>query len=222
MGATGMKLLRNLKTLSVLILFALVPPAAAQTEAAQLAAVEQSFLAYKSAILTSDGAAAADLVTGGSHDYYRGLADKALTLDRQELHEIHLGDRLNAMLLRHSLKAEKLRSMSGEEVVAYAVDHGWIGREGADRLQLGGYVLEGDTASGSILRPDGQASAYTMDFVKEDGRWLLDLVALVELTRTAFEYTVEQTGLSEDDFVILMLEHATGRKPGPDIWSPPL
>lgn len=209
--------MRSLLTLSLLLLFALVPPAAAETEA-----VQESFLAYKSAVIAADGAAAADLVTEESHDHYRSLADKALTLDRAALLEIHLGDRLNAMLLRHSLTPEELRSMSGEEVTAYAFDHGWIGKEGADQLQLGNYVVEGDTASGTILRPDGEASAYKMEFVKEDGRWLLDLVALVELTRTAFEYTVEQTGLSEDDFVMLMLEHVTGRKPGPDIWSPPL
>ena len=43
----------------------------------------------------------------------------------------------------------------------------------------------------------------------------------MQLTRTAFEYAVQQSGLPEDDFVLLMLEQGTGRKPGPDIWSPP-
>jgi hypothetical protein len=44
----------------------------------------------------------------------------------------------------------------------------------------------------------------------------------MELTRAAFDFAVQQSGLSEDEFVVLMLEAGTGRKPGPDIWSPPL
>ncbi|WP_340119067.1 hypothetical protein [Pelagibius sp. 7325] len=210
--------MRSLPVLLLLMLLGLPLPAAAESHTS---GVQESFLAYKAAILASDGEAVADLVTQESRDYYRKLADQALTLDREALHKIHLSDRLNAMLLRHSLEPEQLESMSGGAVVSYAVDRGWIGRGGADQLQLGHYQVDGDRASGSILRPDGEASPFKMEFEKEEGRWLLDLVALTQLTRAAFEYSVQQTGLSEDEFVVLMLEHASGRKPGPEIWSPP-
>jgi hypothetical protein len=208
--------LRSLPVLLLLVLMGLPMAAAADTDD-----VKESFLAYKTAILESDGEAVADLVTQESRDYYRKLADQALTLDREALHNVHLTDRLNALLLRHSLERKELESMSGAQVVSYAAGHGWIGKEGAEQLQLGDFQVEGDHASGSILRMDGEASPYKMEFIKEEGRWLLDLVALMDLTRTAFEYSVKQAGLTEDDFVILMLEYLTGRKPGPDIWSPP-
>jgi len=211
--------MRSLPVLLLLILLGLPLPAAAD---GNTSGVQESFLAYKTAILASDGEAVAELVTQESRDHYRKLAAQALPLDREALHKIHLSDRLNAMLLRHSLKPEQLESMSGGAVVSYAVDRGWIDRGGADQLQLGHYQVNGDHASGSILRPDGEASPFKMEFVKEEGRWLLDLVALMNLTRAAFDFAVQQSGLSEDDFVILMLEAGTGRKPGPDIWSPPL
>ena len=205
---------------SVLAFALLLLPGAAAAEAVD--DVKQSFLAYKTAIIAADGEAAAEVVTEGSHDYFRKLADQALTLDREGLHDINLGDRVYSMLLRHSLDRSQLESMSGEDVVSYAVDEGWIGRENAGQLQLGNYEVEGETASGTILRPDGGATTFKMEFVKEDGRWLLDLVALMNLTRAAFDFAVQQSGLSEDEFVVLMLEAGTGRKPGPDIWSPPL
>jgi len=212
----SMTTLRSLPVLLLVILATLPLPAAAHTDD-----VNESFLAYKAAIMESNGEAVADLVTQESRDYYRKLADQALTLDREALHKVHLTDRLNALLLRHSLEPKALESMSGAEVVSYAAGHGWIGKEGAEQLRLGNYQVEGDHASGSILRVDGEASPYKMEFVKEEGRWLLDLVALMDLTRAAFEHSVKQAGLTEDDFVILMLEYLTGRKPGPDIWSPP-
>lgn len=207
-----------MRRLSVfLFLFVLAHPAAAEP----VDDVKESFVAYKSAILEADGEAAAGVVTQGSRDYFRNLADQALTLDRAGLHEIHLSDRLYALLLRHNLDRGTLQDMSGGDVVSYAVDNGWIGRNGASQLRLGDYKVEGDRASGTILRPDGVKSSFKMEFVREGGRWLLDLVALMNLTRTAFEYAVQQSGLSEDEFVLLMLEQGTGRKPGPEIWSPP-
>src|SRR3546814_4519060 len=80
------------------------------------------------------------------------LADQALTLDRDGLHGIHLSDRIYALLLRHTLQPAALEGMSGGEVVAYAVGAGWIGRDGANRLELGDYRIEGDAASGTILQ----------------------------------------------------------------------
>ncbi|HEY9548921.1 MAG TPA: hypothetical protein VIR45_05420 [Kiloniellaceae bacterium] len=207
--------MRSLRFLLTLILLAGPLPAAASVDA-----VKESFRAYKMAILQSDGAAAARAVTQDSHVYFKGLADQALTLDRDGLHGIHLSDRIYALLLRHTLQPAALEGMSGGEVVAYAVGAGWIGREGANRLELGDYRIEGDAASGTILHPDGSATEFTIAFAQEEGRWRLDLVALMELTRAACEYSQQQSGLSEDDFVLAMLEHVSGRKPGPDIWSP--
>lgn len=208
--------MRRLSVLLFLVSLGLPFPAAA----APVDDVRESFIAYKSAIIEADGEAAAAVVTQNSRDYFRMLADQALTLDRAGLHQIHLTDRLYAMLLRHSLDRTTLEKMSGSDVVSYAVDEGWIGRNGASQLRLGHYEVDGDHASGTILRPDGLKSSFKMEFVREGGKWLLDLVALMKLTRTAFEYAVQQSGLSEDEFVILMLEQGSGRKPGPDIWNP--
>lgn len=209
--------MRNLHFLLPFVLLAAPLPAAG----APADEVKESFRAYKTAILASDGAAVADVVTQESRDYFRTLADQALTLDREGLHQIHLSDRIYALLLRHNLEPAALERMSGAEVVSHAVDAGWIGREGADKLELGNYQVEGDVASGTILRPEGGETAFKIAFARQEGRWRLDLVALMKLTRVAFDYSLQQSGLSEDDFVLLMLEDVTGRKPGPEIWSPP-
>jgi hypothetical protein len=183
--------------------------------------VQESFRSYKTAILQSDGKAAAQVVTQESRDYFRGLADQALTSNSDALHRIHLSDRIYALLLRHDVAPAALQRMSGAEVVSHAVEQGWIGREGADGLALGSYEVMGNIASGTILRPDGSETAFKMGFVMQDGRWRLDLVALMDLTRAAFEFALQQSGLEEDAFVLAMLEQVTGRKPGPEIWTPP-
>jgi hypothetical protein len=209
--------MRSLRFLCLLLFLAATGPLAA----APLDDVKQSFRDYKTAILTSNGDAAAEVVTRASREYFRKLADHALTLDRDGLHAIHLSDRIYTLLLRQSLERAELERMSGSDLVSLAVDEGWIGKNGASRLELGNYQVEGDAATGTILRPDGGETPFQIAFARENGRWLLDLAALMNLTRTAFEYSVQQSGLSEDEYVLLILEQGTGRKPGPAIWSPP-
>jgi hypothetical protein len=209
--------MRSLRFLLPFALLATPLPAAA----APADEVKESFRAYKTAILASDGAAAADVVTQESRDYFRGLADQALTSNSDALHRIHLSDRIYTLLLRHDVAPAVLQRMNGAEVVSHAVEQGWIGREGADGLALGNYEVMGNIASGTILRPDGSETAFKMGFVMQDGRWRLDLVALMDLTRAAFEFALQQSGLEEDAFVLAMLEQVTGRKPGPEIWNPP-
>lgn len=203
--------------LAIAALLLLLPLSAA----ASPEAVERAFQDYKAAILGSDGTTASELVTQASRDLYRRYADEALTLDRPELGRLHVADRITVMMLRHSLGRTDLENMSGGEIVAYAVNHGWIGKEGAANLRLGNYEVDGDYAAGTVLGPDGQPSPFKMQFQREEGAWRLDLVEMLNMSRMVIGYSIEQTGLSEDDFIMLMLEFSSGRKPGPEIWSPP-
>src|SRR3546814_14893450 len=92
--------MRSLRFLLTLVLLAVLHLAAPLPAAASVDEVRESFRAYKTAILQSDGAAAARAVTQDSHVYFRGLADQALTLDRDGMHGLHISDRIYALLLR--------------------------------------------------------------------------------------------------------------------------
>lgn len=204
--------------IAVLLFLALPLPAAA----APADAVKESFLSYQAALLNSNGERAASAVTEGSRDLYREYADQALTLDRESLNSLHIADRLTVMLLRHSVDKQQLQEMSGGEVIAHAIDEGWISKEGTGAIRLDHYEVNGDFATGTVLRPDGSATPFKLQFRKESGAWRLDLREMLKLTRIGIEMTVQQTGMPEDDFILYLLEYSTGRKPGPEIWNPPL
>lgn len=208
----------SLRRLLFVLAFALPLPATAQEEAA---AVRDSFLDYKASILAGDGAAAAALVTQRTHALYRGFADGALTLDKPGLDGLPVMDRMSVLQLRHQMTRQQLESMSGSEIVAYAVDHGWIGKDGAARLQVGHFTVDGSSATAPILGGDGKETLLRMRFTREEGIWRLDLVELMALTRVAVVQAIRQTGMTEDEFILFALEAASGRKPGPEIWNPP-
>lgn len=208
--------MRGLLALLLLVLLVQPLPAGASPDA-----VKDSFLNYQAALLTGDGEKAANAVTQGSRDYYRAYADQALTLDRQGLKQLHVADRVTVMLLRHSLDRQQLESMTGGEIIAYAVEQGWIDKESTARIRLGDYAVQGDFASAALLGKDGAASPFKLEFLMEDGQWRLDLAEMLKIARFGIDYAVRQSGMSEEEFVFFVLEYSSGRKPGPEIWSPP-
>lgn len=202
-------------------ILALVMTLAAPAAAAPRDDVAATFEAYRSALLATDGEKAAEIVTQGSRDLYRHYANQALTLNHEALNQIHIADRLTIMLLRHSVERERLMMMSGGEIITYAVEKGWISKEGTAGIRLGNYQVAGDLATGTLLREDGSETPYKVEFLKEDGAWRLNLKKMLEFARIGIEYAVKQAGMSEDEFILALLEYSTGERPGPDIWNPP-
>lgn len=208
--------LRGIGTWIVFVLLLTAPAVAAPKDD-----VAATFAAYKQAVLETDGTAVAEVVTQGSRDLHRSYASLALTLDHAALNRLHIADRLSVMLLRHSLPRERLMEMSGSEIIAYSVQQGWISKEGTSGIRLGNYQVAGDLATGTLLRADGSETDYKVEFSKEDGAWRLNLKKMMEFRRIGIEYAVEQAGMSEDEFILALLEYSTGEKPGPEIWNPP-
>ncbi len=204
-----------------LVIGVLLALLAAPAAAAPQDDVAGTFKAYQAALLATDGEKAAEVVTQGSRDLYRHYANQALTLDHAALMRVHLADRLTILLLRHSVERERLMLMSGGEVIAYAVEQGWISKEGTAGIHLGNYQVSGETATGTLLRTDGSLTNFKLEFLKEDSVWRLNLKQMLEFARIGIEYAVQQAGMSEDEFILTLLEYSTGRKPGPDIWNPP-
>jgi hypothetical protein len=97
------------------------------------------------------------------------------------------------------------------------VDQGWIGSEVAS-VKIGSIEVSGSRASAPVLQA-GRPSPFRFSFSRESGRWKLDLTALMSLAAKAVAGIIPQ-GVSQDDYVLKLLEMVSGKKPGADIWKP--
>lgn len=184
------------------------------------AAIRETFQGYKGALLDGRGGDAADLVTSETIAFYEETSMVALQAPEAELRERPVVDRLQVLTLRHRMTAAQLRSMGGRDLFAYAVDEGLIGAEQVETLDIGEIEIEGDTASGAIVTGEQEVDLARWRFLRQEGQWRLDLLALFPLTEFALEQAADDAGLEVDELLIQALEISSGERVSPDIWQP--
>src|SRR5690606_19285460 len=110
-------------------------------------AVRSCFLAYQQAILEDDGVAAAERLDETSMQRYAYYRDRALEDGpAAEDSQTPLVDRLCVALFRLQLTPGQLRAKSPREIVAFAIDHGLIGKTGTNNISIGKIEVTGDEA----------------------------------------------------------------------------
>ena len=120
--------------------------------------------------------------------------------------------------LRHELGAKKLRKLDGRSLLVHGINKGWVGKGGAGRVQLGAIKVKGKMAT---AEPKGAPpGAVVFGFVKEKGRWRLDLVSLLAASNQAMKGLIARMKRSEDEFILKTVEMVSGKKVPASIWKP--
>jgi len=184
-------------------------------------AVRQAFDAYKSAVLNGDGSAAAALLSAATVDYYVTMRDHALYAAEQEVRGFEGMDMLMVLRLRDAIAVDRLREMTGNDLVIYAVSEGWIGKASVESLSITAVKVEGDTAVADVLTEHGPY-AGGFRFQREADVWKLDLLQVMQVGNAAFDQLARQRGIKREDFAFSLLEQLNGAPVDPAIWQPPL
>jgi hypothetical protein len=85
---------------------------------------------------------------------------------------------------------------------------------------IGQVQVFGNDASAEYVR-SGKPTTLKYRFTKEDGRWKIDLTALMPIADQAMSVLIKNEGLDEDTFIINLIELVSGKKAAPTIWQPP-
>lgn len=196
-----------------------VLPAHAQP-ADQAETIRAVFAGYRTALLARDGESAVNLLSQSTIDYYGEMQQLALYGSRETVQSLSLVNQMQVLLLRLRLEPARLKGMSPRQLMVHAVDQGWIGENSVLKTRIGPVSVEGRVAIANAI-VDGQTSALTFRFVNEAKGWHLDLVPTVQASNAALQLAAKQRGVSELDFISLLVESAVGRKVGPSVWQPP-
>ena len=197
----------------------LAPERALAAEEADL--VREVFTSYRTAILAGDGEKASGLLSQTTYAYYDEMRTLALYGAEETVRAQPLVNQLQVLLFRTRIPSEQLQAFTPQGLIAHAVDQGWIGRQGVQRVQPGAVETEGEAAVLSV-KIDDQDAGPLFRFNREDGGWRLDLVPTTQASNAALRMAAESQRMTEADFIGVMMESVLGRKLAADDWKPPL
>lgn len=184
-----------------------------------VADIQHTFDAYKAAILSTDGSAAVRQIAQPTLNEYQNYIDWCLHADRETLQSLSALNKMQVFLLKHRIPADELKQMNGEKAFVYAVDHDWIGKEGTAVTTIADIQVSGDTAS-AATQVNGRKQSIRFNFVKENGRWKLDLTKTLQDTDALLGFQISQAGVPENEYILRSIEMITGRKVADNIWDP--
>ncbi|HEX6345662.1 hypothetical protein [Umezawaea sp.] len=178
----------------------------APTSAAQddTGAVHRAFETYTKAALAKDGATAQGVLADTVATYYDDARKLALTATDDQLTGITSTQRLTVYVLRAEVEPALLRDGSPADLLRTSFDKGLVGEDGISDLALGKVNVTGDKASAQAVI-GGREAPYTVDFVREQGVWKVDIAPLMTLADEGFTAAAEKQGTTVDALIDTVL-----------------
>jgi hypothetical protein len=180
--------------------------------------VVKSFNNYKSAILNDKGEKAVKYVDSRTIKYYSYILELVKTADSSKVETLSILDKLMVFSVRHRTPKEDILRFDGKALLVYAIKSGMVGKNSVANNTIGEVIIENDFAKGQLIA-NGQIAPFYFHFYKEEKLWKLDLTALFPLSTTAFKRMADASGQKENEYLFLLLEMLTGKKPGQEIWE---
>lgn len=187
----------------------------------EIAAVRQAFGEYKAALKARDGERAAEAVSRNSFAYYDRMRALARTATREELAELEGTERMLALSLRLQAPPELLANATPEELVSYAVTSATMTDTGVAKTELGEIRFKDGLARAQMVIDD-QPTPNVLQFQLEFDRWKFDLEFAMKASAGFVAAIAQQSGKTEDEVILMLLEQGAQRPVGSEIWQPPV
>ena len=181
--------------------------------------VREAFEAYRVAILNRDADSAHQKIDSNTKKYYAQMLQSALTDNKEKVKAKPILDQLIILRSRHQIPSAELPSMDGESFFKYAVNRGWIDPSSVRQAQLAEVEILGNTATTKIAK-NGQAAPFGFDFNQEMDGWKIDLTSILAISEGAMQQLIRESGMSQTEFVIFLVESVSGSEVQDSVWEP--
>jgi hypothetical protein len=202
--------------LAIALSLALPIAASARSDRAD---VNATFNAFLRALGDRDADAGVAMLSAASLDEWS--RDRALALDgpRKEIEALPAGRRLAVLALRHHAPRFLAAAGAPDELARHAIAAGIADRDGLSRVELADVVVRGERASGQLIAA-GLPSSFRAAFVREGGRWRVDLPGTLDAAGRVVAQAAKASESSENEIIAGLLYLSSGERPTTKIWEP--
>ena len=180
--------------------------------------IVNSFTAFKTAVMESNGEKAYEIVDKNTRDYYDRIYKVIMEYNQEQLKQLTLGEKLQVLTYRHRIPQQTLKKLSGKKLFIHIFNEGWSVDEVkviySDKVQI-----KGETASMSA-KANGKKISLVYKFNKESDAWKMDLAAVNKNAEGYINATFKNTGLSEREFLFKVIGMSNGKPVSETVYRP--
>lgn len=181
-------------------------------------AVKDVFKRYQTAITNNDGEAAVKLLDQRTVNWYSQSLKDAIEIPRDELERLIFLRKLMVLKLRHHYSLDQLKSFDGKAIIIDAVEKGWMNKAVVSDLKITKVTFEDHAAQAYV---SSVKSTPMFHFRYQHNEWKLALWKLLYVTNKHLEEIVKESGMSEEEYILLSLEAEAGFKVDATILNGP-
>ncbi|MBN1187377.1 MAG: hypothetical protein JXB49_34190 [Bacteroidales bacterium] len=163
--------------------------------------IQQSFKAFKTAMIAKDGENAVKYISSKTIEYYDKILDKTIYADWQETYDLSYMERIMVFRLRHQVDTSLLFHFTGEDLLKYSIKSKMFAMESIEGME---YHDVEEISEGKAKVNIALNSFFTQafDFYYEEGLWKMDIMAVIDLAEKYFDKTMED--ITGDRNVVLL------------------
>ncbi|MCK5853543.1 hypothetical protein KAH27_10990 [bacterium] len=207
------------KYLIAIIAMIILSSCAPEIQVNQEDLVRKTYNGYKTAILNDRGNEAVKFLDKRTIKYYADILETVKTADSAAVRSLNIIDRLMVLIIRHKAPHDEILKFDGKSLLVYAIKEGMIAKNSVAENTISDIVIVNKFAKADFISK-GQKSELYFHFYKEDGLWKLNLTSNFPIIAVAFNKIIEDSGREENEFLLMLVEVTSGKKPGNEIWHP--
>lgn len=208
-----------MRLLLVMCLFLPVTVAVGQTSDRLL--ITKVFDQYKSAIINDQGKKAVAVIDASTRNYYIQILGSIKTADSATIESLTLVDKITILAVRAKATKEEIIAIKDVDAFVYSIDEGLAGKGSVSNNRLGKITITGTTAKAQAVTAGKPIPLY-FTFNKENGSWKMNLTDLFAIANDGFKELIKDSGMPEQEFLLLVLSDMTGMEQTMELWKPVL
>lgn len=181
--------------------------------------VKRAFEGYKYSLLNKDGVSAVTYVDSHTISYYSEILELTKHGSKKTIQERSIIDQVIVLITRQLFDKATIGTLEdGRDYVEFAIEKGLIGEDQVETMVVNSVQVVGDEAYIELVA-DGKVLPVGFTAYKEGSRWLIDITSVFPVAEQAFQEWFAQSGLTNIEMIVYMLENLSGRPVTDDIWN---
>jgi hypothetical protein len=138
---------------------------------------------------------------------------------KKTIQERSIIDQMIVLITRQLFDKATISTLeNGRDYIEFAIEKGLIGEDQVKIMVVNSVQVVGDKAYIELVA-DGKVLPIKFTAQKEQGKWLIDITSVLPLAEEAFQALFAQSGLTNEEMIVYMLENLSGRPVTDEIWN---